>query len=161
MSPETVCISLQTVHIYYHYAWVWLDACLALFRRDSEKSRCLNSPVRGEASGDAFDSETELKRSEIAPLLRSVLEHAVLKWLHNSLLEKVMLWQSAAASHDLWHASRLGDLPGEVFNFTSPALVAHAASLPTNIQAPFKSVEVHDVCKLGKRCCDNMWRYIP
>ena len=89
-----------------------------------------------------MDSETELKRSEIAPLLGSVLEHAVLKWLHNPALEKVMLWQSAAASHDLWHASRLGDLPGDCFEWASPELVSHAASLPTNIQAPFESVEV-------------------
>jgi len=89
-----------------------------------------------------LDSETVLKRSDIAPLLRSILEHAVLKWLHNPALEKVMLWQSAAASHDLWHASRLGDLPGECFDLASPELVSHAASLPTNIQAPFESVEV-------------------
>ena len=101
----------------------------------------MNSPVRPGASGDDLDSETELKRSEIAPLLCSVLEHVVLKWLHTSALENVMLWQSAAASHDLWHAFRLGDLPGECFNLTSPALVSHAASLPTNIHAPFKSVE--------------------
>ena len=48
-----------------------------------------------------MNSDIELKRSDIAPLLCSILEHAVLKWLHNPALEKVMLWQSAAASHDL------------------------------------------------------------
>ena len=101
-----------------------------------------NSPLRPGASIDDLDSETELKRSEIAPLLCSVLEHAVLKWLHNPVLENVMLWQSVVTSHDLWHASRLGDLPGDCFNFTSPALVSHAASLRTNIHATFESVKV-------------------
>ena len=66
----------------------------------------------------------------------------MLKWLHDCVFEKVMLWQSVAVSHDLWHASRLGNLPGDWFSLTSPAFGSHAASLPTNSHVRFESVEV-------------------
>jgi len=34
--------------------------------------------------------------------------HEVLYWLHHPLLKYVMLLQLGLASHDSWHASRLG-----------------------------------------------------
>ena len=60
-----------------------------------------------------------------------ILSHGVVKWLHHPFWKNVMLLHSAAASHDALHSSMFEFLPGEPLSYISPALVSHAALVPT------------------------------
>ena len=79
-----------------------------------------------------------LNRLETALLSAFVFVHSVLKWLHQPLLQNVMLLHAAASSQDLLHASSSDTFFDDAPRYISPEPASHALFLdiPAHVNFP-------------------------